>query len=139
MMHFDALTVLLFIEFTVICLLVAIIFFFKSRKHRLLYKKALREIMIFKSFLPTYGQIGPSGGKEAQKKEAASTSIAISDTRSVEYQKEKDLLNAKAVGLEKQLQEKTKCLADLGQKYAVLEKEYSVLYGKHFDGKGKAT
>ena len=136
MMRFDALTVLFFVEFTCIIIFMAIILFFRSRKNRLLYRKALREILSLKTLL-SHGTKNEENRKETKSGEPTSKASPAVDEKFEELRKEKDRMTEKVAELNMELQGKVQRLEALEKKYAVLEKEYSVLYGKHFDSKAK--
>jgi hypothetical protein len=139
MIKVDVLFVLLYLECTVLCIVLSLFFFFRNRKHKQLYRKALNDVLGLKSM-----STGHTSGKHAGHADAGTAGSAVAEktvnhTAYAEVLKEKDLLAAKAAELEKRLEAENKRLDDLQKKHATLENEYSILYGKHFEGKEKSN
>jgi len=132
MIQVDALMMLFFLEFTVGCMVLFFIFYFKNRKHLRLYQKTLQEILELKA-LRTSGDKAPETTytKPAAADHSGSAAYA-------QLQKEKDQLVARVAELENKLETENKHLDALKKKYATLETEYSILYDKSFGGKESA-
>jgi len=130
MIQVDALAMLFYLEFTAICLVLLVIFYYKNRKHRRLYQIVIQEVLHLKA-------ASPAGGSGVNKpSEAQDSKAAAPDTSAVaahaQLQKEKDQLVATVAELEKKLEAENKHLDALKKKYATLETEYSILYDKSF-------
>jgi hypothetical protein len=137
MIKVDVLLVLLFLEFTVLCIVLSLYLFYKNRTYKQLYRKTLREVVSLKSSTAAnasgkqdgHAGVGTAGGAAAEKTDG--------NARYTDVLKEKDLLSAKVAELEKRLEAENKRLDDLQKKHTTLENEYSILYGKHFEGRDK--
>ncbi len=129
MIQVDALMMLFFLEFTVGCMVLFIVFFFKNRVNRRLYQKALQEILEVK----VQGISGDKAPETTNNKPAAADHSG--SAAYAQLQKEKDQLVARVAELENKLETENKHLDALKKKYATLETEYSILYDKSFGGK----
>ena len=129
MIRVDVLQVLLVLEFTAFCIVLSLFLFCRNRKHKRLYQKALGDMVSLKITSAAPSSHKQGGGEAAASKKAAD------NARYEEVLKEKKLLANKIAELTAQMEEENKRMAALQSKYATLEKEYSVLYGKHFEGK----
>ena len=135
MIRLDALLLLLFLEFMVLCAVLVVFLFFRNRKYKLLYRNTLREVTSLKRSSTAPATKKLAGHQNADIVGSAAMEKTFSNAKYAEVLKEKDFLAAKAAELETRLEEQNRSLDDLQKKHATLEKEYSVLYGKHFDGK----
>ena len=130
MIPVDALTLLFLLEFGVLCMIASFALYFRNRKHKLLYRRILRDMMNLKAATPEKPAHLPTPPAAKEEKSAA-------DAKLTHALQEKTLLEKKVHELEAKLKEENKLLLDLQKKHATLENEYSILYGKHFDGKGQ--
>jgi hypothetical protein len=134
MIRVDALVLLLLAESIVLCAALTTILFCKNRKHKLLYRKLLVDFKILKD--SSAGLLsGNNSTKATSSKQEEVAAMKASDAKVAQLQKEKESLAAQVVELEKMLQTDSKRFDDLQKKHLTLEKEYSILYGKHFETK----
>ncbi len=128
------LMMLFFLEFTVVCMVLFIVFYFKNRANRRLYQKAFQEIVQLKALSPVPGAARDKASEAPHDKTAAAADISGSAAYA-QLQKEKDQLVATVAELQNKLETENKHLDALKKKYATLETEYSILYDKSFGGK----
>lgn len=125
MIRIDALYLLFLLELVLICIIAVPVLFLKNRKHKLLYQRVLRDLTNLKS-----------SGTQKQLDDNVSKISAL-DIKLADEHKEKSVLERKVAELEAKVKEENKLLEELKKKHATLENEYSILYGKHFEEKGK--
>lgn len=120
MIRMDPLVLLLLMECALVFLVLAVFFFFRARKYKRLCGKAVTS-----AHVPQ--EPAPAAMAAAEK--------AAVEAKYVEAKKEKEQLATTVHGLEAKLQEENKQFEALKKKHELLENEYAILYGKHFEGK----
>jgi peptidoglycan hydrolase CwlO-like protein len=136
MIRVDALVLLLLIESIALCAALVAILVCKNRKHKQLYRKVLGDLMSLKGSSATLLSGKHSVNADTSKQDGTAA-VKTADAKIAQLQQEKDAFAAQVTELEKMLETDNKRFEDLQKKHATLEKEYSILYGKHFDSKEK--
>jgi hypothetical protein len=133
MIGINALALLLLTECAVLLMALSVFLFFRNRRHKRLYRKALDELVGLKG-----ASRNPADHEaEENRKKAAAAGKGAGEAAHAQVLHEKELLTVKVAELEKALQEDAKRFEDLQKKHSTLENEYSILYGKHFETQGK--
>ncbi|MBI4620052.1 MAG: hypothetical protein HY739_07815 [Desulfobacterales bacterium] len=151
MIKIDALYFLLLIQFSVILLVSAVYLFLKNRMYRALNLKPLKELAEAKNTIKESEMLKTEEHKqrleaeEVQEVKATEElpvpqgmGEAVDEDRYIEILRDRDELMTKVKKFEDKLQEKTKLLDEIQEKYegkeeeyANLEKEYLILYKRH--------